>query len=130
MKKLILAISLALSASSADAECWRAVNFEGRSAPSNERYGFIRDTFQDGMRICISGDAASVTGSDLRHVVFGRSTLIGWSENGHGLEVVNVYQIDRSRQKLLFTQSRIGTATMMPILPDYAAAFVADLVPD
>ena len=32
-----------------------------------------------------------------------------------GLETVNVYQIDRARQKLLFTQSRIGTAALMPL---------------
>ena len=53
---------------------------------------------------------------------------MGWAINGLGLEVVNVYQIDRARGVLLITQSRIGTASVTRLLPDYAAVFVADAV--
>ena len=81
------------------------------------------------MKICFTAEGGVVTGNDLELVRMGASTLIGWAAHPEGLETVNVYQIDRARQKLLFTQSRIGTATVTDLLPDYAAVFVADVVP-
>lgn len=109
-------------------DCWLARNFEGQSANSDRGYSFMSDTFADGALICFHEASGSVSGNDLRLVRMGSSTLVGWSENGRGLEVVNTYQLDRDRNKLLVTQSRIGTATHIGILPDYAATFVADVV--
>lgn len=110
-------------------ECWEASNFTGQSAESDRAYQFDSDRFADGMKICFTTEGGVVTGNDLELVRIGASTLIGWAANPKGLETVNVYQIDRARQKLLFTQSRIGTATVTDLLPDYAAVFVADVVP-
>jgi hypothetical protein len=123
----VLAWWLPTAAASAN-DCWVAQNFEGQSASSDIDFSFSPDTFADGMLICFHEETGSVTGNDTRLVRFGNSTLIGWAENGHGLEVVNTYQLDRQRRKLLMTQSRIGTATHVGILPDFAATFVADVV--
>ncbi|MCC5974834.1 MAG: hypothetical protein JJT81_12375 [Rubellimicrobium sp.] len=110
------------------ADCWVAARFHGKSAMSHEGYRFTDDHFADGMLICFEDGQGFVTGNDLPLVRFGESTLVGWGENSRGLEVVNTYQIDRERGKLLMTQSRIGTASEISILPDYAAVFVADVV--
>jgi hypothetical protein len=123
------AILTAAPALGSPLECWVATNFAGKSAQSSEAYSFIDDTFHDGMRICLGEGGASITGNDLPLVQMGPSTVIGWSQNGRGLKVVNTYQIDRARRKLLITQSRVGTATEVAILPDYAAVFVADIAP-
>lgn len=96
---------------------------------SVDGYGFVEDSFADGMLICFSGDVGRVTGNDLPLTQFGESTLVGWSENGRGLETVNTYQLDREQGRLLITQSRIGTATEVLILPDYAAVYVGRAVP-
>jgi len=113
----------------AASDCWVAGKFQGQSAMSDKNYNFVRDGFADGMLICFSDSGGRVTGSDLSLTRFGESTLIGFSKNDKGLETVNVYQLDRKRGKLLITQSRIGTATEVPILPDYTAAYVGDAVP-
>lgn len=117
-----------LTSTAAGADCWVAGNFEGRSAMS-ESYGFVNDTFSDGMLICFTENGGHVSGNDLQMVRLGESTLVGWASNGRGLETVNSYQIDRERGKVLITQSRIGTATHISVLPDYAAAYVGDAAP-
>jgi hypothetical protein len=131
MRRSLLAAlaALAFAAPAAAYDCWVAGGFQGKSAPSDEGFNFIDDKFADGMMICLRDDGGTVTGNDLSLLRLGESTLIGWASNGLGLEVVNTYQIDRDRGKLLLTQSRIGTASEVPILPDYAAVFVADIVP-
>ena len=110
-------------------DCWVAGNFVGQSAQADRDYQFAPDSFSDGMLICFTEEGGMVTGSDLQLYRFGMSTLIGYGSNDQGLETVNVYQIDRERQKLLLSQSRIGTASVTSLLPDYAAIFVADVVP-
>ena len=129
MKKLFVFLSLVfLPAQAVAADCWLATNFSGQSAQADRDYKFAPDKF-DQMLICFTDEGGIVTGNDLQLVRFGMSTLIGFGANEQGLEVVNVYQIDREREKLLFTQSRIGTATVTPLLPDYAAVFIADVTP-
>ena len=113
----------------AKAECWIASNIRGQSAEAPRGYTFGEDTFSDGMRICFFGETGFVSNNDLNLVQFGRSTLIGVSIRDAGLETVNAYQIDRANGKLLIIQSRLGTATVVPFLPDYAAVFVGDVIP-
>lgn len=108
-------------------ECWLAGNFDGRAATSADNFEFSSDRFSDGMLICFTENGGTVSGSDLQFVRLAPSTLVGFSSNAAGLETVNVFQIDRERNKLFLTQSRIGTATVTTLLPDYAAAFVADV---
>ena len=128
MRYLIACLALCASPALAS-ECWIAGRFIGQSAQADRDYRFASDNFRDGMLICFTDDGGMVTGSDLQLYRFGMSTLIGYGSNNQGLETVNVYQIDRVRQKLLLTQSRIGTASVTSLLPDYAAVFVADVVP-
>lgn len=122
----LLLLTLSSGALAGD-ECWIAGNFVGKSASSFENYEFVDNSFADGMLICFTGDTGTVTGSDLSLLRMGPSTLIGWGTNDKGLEVVNTYQIDRVNKMLLITQSRIGTATMLSTLPDFAAAFVGNV---
>jgi hypothetical protein len=125
---LLIFAALVFTAATANAnECWLAGNFDGRVAMSTEGFEFSPDRFGDGMLICFTTNGGTVSGSDLQFVRMAPSTLIGFSSNAAGLETVNVFQIDRERHKLFLTQSRIGTATVTTLLPDYAAAFVADV---
>lgn len=57
---------------------------------------------------------------------FGDSTLAGFASNEGGNEIFEVYQIDREKRKLLYTKSRIGTKSVMPIFSDAVSAFVGD----
>jgi hypothetical protein len=109
-------------------ECWIASNVKGYSAVSNQDYAFVEDGLSQPLLICFSPDGGTVTGSDVRLVKFGDSTLAGYAGNEQGNEVFVVYQIDRERQKLLFTLSRVGTNTVVPLLPDVVRAFVGDAV--
>ncbi len=125
---LAVCLSLLSPAVAIANDCWVAGNFVGKSAMSSEEYAFTDNSFKDGMLICFIGEGGTVTGNDLALVRFGESTLIGWGENGLGLEVVNTYQLDRQRNKLFVTQSRIGTATHNSILPDHVSAFVGNVI--
>jgi hypothetical protein len=125
----LLALLWSSTAQAQDRDCWIAGNFLGLSANSFDDYAFSDDALRDGMLVCFTRDGGNVSGNDLPLIRMGPSTLIGWSSNELGLETVNTYQLARGRRKLLVTQSRIGTATVTTALPDYTAAFVADVVP-
>ena len=76
------------------------------------------------MILCFNDDdSGSVTGDDTAFVKFGASTLVGIAQN-KGIELVETYQLDRAAGKVLFTKSRIGTATVLPSMPDVIGAFV------
>ncbi|MBQ1203678.1 MAG: hypothetical protein IIX61_07770 [Loktanella sp.] len=128
MRMILSIIAAVLLPTIAKAECWVAGNITGRSASAFENFSFDDDGFP-AMLICFTDEGGTVTGNDLQLVRLGPSTLIGWDANENGLEVVNTYQLDRERGKLLITQSRIGTASITSLLPDYAAVFVGDAKP-
>ena len=71
------------------------------------------------------GITVHVSGDDTKFMKFGNSTLAGWVEN-QGLELFEVYQIDRANDKVLFTKTRIGTVAAYPNLglPDMVGAYV------
>ena len=52
---------------------------------------------------------------------------MGWAEN-KDIELVEAYQIDRVNGKVLFTKSRIGTASVIPGGPDLVGAFIGKAV--
>ena len=104
-------------------ECWVLTNLHGNMALSSLKYSFSPDGFSNPMILCFNDDnSGSVTGDDSRLVRFGNSTLIGWATN-QGIELVTSYQIDRVNGNILFTKSRIGTATAYPGMPDVVGAF-------
>ena len=126
MQSQLFAIILcALTAQSAAAsECWALTHLQGQLAASTEKYSFVSDSFSKPMLLCFYDDnSGTVSGDDTRLVKFGTSTLIGWATN-RGIELVTTYQIDRVNGKVLFTKSRIGTATVLPNGPDVVSAFV------
>lgn len=117
----ILAVTLAMTGLEAvPTECWHVERFDGQSLEA-PRYTTQQDALS-GQTVCFYGDRGTVSGSDLAFTQFGRSTLIGWGENGEGLEVVNVYQLDRVNGIMITTATRVGTDTVMPLLPDYTSA--------
>ena len=122
---LLLALQLAAPSIFAD-ECWSVTNIKGYSAFADKDYEFSKDGLRNPMLVCFGTDSGIVTGSDLQFVRFGESTLIGLNANDKGNEVVEVYQIDRKRKKLLYVKSRIGTETVIPIFSDVALSFVGD----
>ena len=122
---LIVAAVLALAAQQATAkECWALTELRGQIAASPDKYVFQSDKFSNPMVLCFNDEkTGTVSGDDTKFVRFGRSTLVGWAEN-KGIELVESYQIDRINGRVLFTKSRIGTATVIPGGPDIAGAFV------
>jgi len=119
----IIVCALATQTASAK-ECWVLTSLEGHLAMSANRYKFVPDKFSSPMVLCFNDDnTGTVTGDDTQLVKFGASTLVGWATN-QGIELIETYQIDRVNGKVLFTKSRIGTATVLPNGPDVVSAFV------
>jgi hypothetical protein len=44
-------------------------------------------------------------------------------------ETFVVYQLNRKARKMVLVQTRVGTETIMPLLPDTAMMFFGDAVP-
>lgn len=115
-----------LSKSAFANECWAIKNLRGQVALSVQGYEFKSDTEPSNLIIlCFGQETGSVTGDDTRFTRFGTSTLAGWGQN-RGIELFEIYQIDRANNKVLFTKSRIGTTTVIPGGPDVVGAFVGD----
>jgi len=66
-----------ITSSHAD-ECWIASNMEGYSALSNQDYAFVENGISQPLFVCFTADGGTVTGSDVRLVKFGDSTLAGY----------------------------------------------------
>jgi hypothetical protein len=123
--RYVFVVGCALVTHTASAkECWALTNLQGYIAASTEKYAFGPDKFSNPMVLCFNDDdTGSVTGDDTHFAKFGASTLVGWATN-KGIELVETYQIDRVKGKVLFTKSRIGTATVIQNGPDVISAFV------
>lgn len=106
-------------------ECWGITNIKGFSAQSDENYSFAQDRIKSTMLLCFEGNSGTVTGTDTKLMRFGDSTLAGMVQKGD-LELFEVYQIDRMKNKLLYSKSRVGTKTAYPFLPDIISSFVGD----
>jgi len=104
-------------------ECWAITEMKGQISPSTEEYAFQPDAFSNPMVLCFDKETGSVSGDDTQLTMFGTSTLAGWATN-KGIELFEVYQIDRVKGRALFTKSRIGTGSVIPGGPDLVGAFV------
>ncbi len=130
MKKAMLCIwamfAVLLPMASLAEDCWVVSNIQGYSAYADQGYRFQKDGIQNNILICFTSDGGTVTGTDMRFVKFGKSTLVGYGGNDKGNETLEVYQLDRQKRKLLYTKCRIGTKTVMPILSDVVCSYVGD----
>lgn len=106
-------------------ECWAISNIKGYSAYADQGYNFVRDGMQSIM-ICFTSDGGTVTGTDIKLIKFGNSTLAGYGGNDKGNELFEVYQLDRVKKKLLYVKTRIGTKTIAPVFSDVVSSFVGD----
>jgi hypothetical protein len=125
----VITLTTVLFTGAAFADCWIAGPFSGNTASSNAGYSFVPDGFSKTTLMCFQGETGTVSGDDLQFVQFGSSTLVGVSTNSDGLATVEVYQVDRARQRALFSRSRIGTASVTSVLPDLTGAYVATVTP-
>ena len=107
-------------------DCWIISNIKGYSAFANENYKFAPDGLPNKIVICFTDDGGSVTGSDVRFLKFGKSTLAGYGGNDKGNEMFEVYQIDSENGKLLYTKTRIGTKTINPAFSDVVCSYIGD----
>jgi hypothetical protein len=107
-------------------ECWAITNIKGYSAFADEGYKFSQDGIRNPLLLCFTEKGGTVTGTDIQFVRFGESTLAGYGGNDQGNELFEVYQIDRTKKKLLYVKSRIGTKTVAPILSDVVSSFIGD----
>ncbi len=122
-----IAFLLAPSPSLAN-ECWEVSNITGYAAYADEDYRFSQDGMRSTLLVCFTESGGTVTGTDVRFVKFGESTLAGYGGNDQGNDLFEVYQLDRQNKKLLYVKSRIGTKTVAPALSDVVASFVGDAV--
>lgn len=107
-------------------ECWALTEMKGQFAFS-AAYAFEVGTFLYPMLLCFGETTGSVSGDDTRLIKFGTSTLAGVALN-KGLELFEVYQIDRENGKVLFTKSRIGTTTVIPGAPNIVGAYAGTAI--
>lgn len=123
--KVVVAIgAMLIGPAAAGLECWALREMKGQIAFS-EAYVFEVDAFSKPMILCFGAETGSVSGDDTRLLRFGSSTLAGWATN-KGMELFEVYQIDRENRRVLFTKSRIGTTTVLPGAPNVVAAFTGN----
>lgn len=108
-------------------ECWALTDMKGEMAFSSKEYTFEADRFSTPMVLCFEEKTGSVSGDDTQLLRFGTSTLAGWATN-KGIELLEVYQIDRTNERALFTKTRIGTNTVIPGAPNVVGAFVGKAV--
>ena len=120
---VLSACALLLAGRATAKECWALTEMKGQMAPSTEQYKFQADGYSNPMVLCFDKDTGSVSGDDTQLTRFGSSTLAGWASN-KGIELFEIYQIDRVNGKVLFAKSRIGTNTVIPGGPDLVGAFV------
>ncbi|MHB1187070.1 hypothetical protein [Thiobacillus sp.] len=107
-------------------ECWSVSNIKGYAAYSDEGYKFSPDGLRNTILVCFGSDSGVVTGTDTKFVKFGESTLVGLGGNNQGNEVIEVYQLDRAKKKLLYMKSRVGTKTVVPLFSDVVLSFIGD----
>ena len=116
------------SAAQAAKECWALTNLQGQSAASGDDYRLGSDKFANPMVLCFAEETGTVTGDDSIFIRFGPSTLAGGAQ-ANGLELFEVYQIDRERKKVLFIKSRVGPDRVLPGAAGFIGAFVGDATP-
>lgn len=121
LKAIVSIGGLIISQPGVAQECWALTEIKGLTAFSRS-YEFATDGFSKPMVLCFSSKTGSVSGDDTDLVRFGNSTLAGWATN-NGVELFEVYQIDRENGRVLFTKSRIGTSTVIPGAPNVVGAF-------
>ena len=107
-------------------ECWSVSNIKGYAAYADQGYKFSQDGLRNPILICFGSDSGVVTGTDMKFVKFGESTLVGLGGNNQGNETIEVYQLDRESKKLLYVKSRVGTKTVVPLFSDVVLSFVGD----
>lgn len=88
-------------------------------------YIFEADAISNPRVLCFGEKTGHVSGDDTPLFKFGSSTLVGVATN-KGIELVEVYQIDRKNGKVSFTKSRIGTTTVITGFPDVVSAFTGN----
>ena len=109
-------------------ECWTVSNIKGYAAYADRGYKFAKDGLPNTILLCFGEKDGTVTGTDTRFVKFGASTLAGYGGNDRGNKLFEVYQLDRENKKLLYTKSRIGTKTVVPLFSDVVMSLVGDAV--
>jgi hypothetical protein len=124
---LFFALLLGFSNQTLAKECWALSGLKGQMATSAFKYAFQEDKFSNPMFLCFDGNGGSVSGDNTPFMKFGESTLGGWVKND-GLELFEVFQIDRANGKVFFTKSRIGTSFVFPGVADVIGAFVGTAI--
>lgn len=126
LRTLLVIVSLLVTHSILAKECWGLTDLKGQIAASLDKYVITPDKFSNPMVLCFRDNGTGiVTGDDTSFVMFGTSTLIGMVQN-NGFELIESYQIDRKKNKVLFIKSRIGTTTVIPNGSDIISAFVGN----
>jgi hypothetical protein len=123
--KLLVAIAgaaaMLTSPAFANEECWAASGLNGYSAFSDSSYRFETDRLTSVIVLCLTPTGGTVTGTYLPFSRVGPSTLVGVRN-----DEVEVYQIDRERQKMLYVRSKVGQKATFPMLQDAVGSFVGD----
>lgn len=104
-------------------ECFVVSNLNGYSAYADNNYKYSKDGFGN-VTVCFGVESGTVSGTDAKFIKFGKSTLVGFGGNKKGNELIEVYQLDRSNMKMLYTKSRIGTKSVNTLFSDTVSSSV------
>ena len=121
---LTLLALLAPLAASAD-ECYAVSNLRGNSAFADSRYSYVSDGLPKALIVCFGETTGTVTGTATQLTKYGISTLAGFASD-RGIELFEVYQLDRVNNKMLYTMTRIGTKSVEATLSDVVSSYVGD----
>jgi hypothetical protein len=112
---------------SANAETWELTNIKGYSARANSmpKYKYESDELTEKVLLTFNDDSGTASGTSTKFVRYGESTLVGVVVQ-EGFETVVVYQIDRQRDKVLISQSRMSKKLAEILIPNHVWSFVGD----
>lgn len=122
---LLALLALAASPTARADECYAVSNLRGNSAYADSRYGYVSDSLPKALIVCFGAQTGTVTGTATQFTKYGISTLAGYASD-RGIELFEVYQLDRVNNKMLFTMTRIGTKSVVPEMSDVVSSFVGD----
>jgi len=122
---LLALLALAAPMTASADECYAVSNLRGNSAYADSRYAYVSDSLPKALIVCYGEQTGTVTGTATQFTKYGISTLAGFASD-RGIELFEVYQLDRVNNKMLFTMTRIGTKSVVPNMSDVISSFVGD----
>lgn len=124
---MLIVLVSSLATQNLRAETWELTNIKGYSARGNNipKYKYENDELPETITLTFNENTGEVSGTSIKFVRHGKYTLVGVALQ-EGFETVVVYQIDRQRNKVLVSQSRMSDKFAETLIPNRIWSFVGD----